>query len=188
MWQHYFGERAHVYGIDINPECKKFESENIHIFIGDQEDKGFLNSLVKAIPIIDILIDDGGHTMRQQICTFEVLFPHVDKRGVYLVEDLQTSYSRSFGGGYKRAGTFIEYSKNFIDQINAWHSENEKQLSVSNFTKTAQSLHYYDGVLVIEKKPVERPYHKQTGSPSVGKYSPPKDSLFRRAKNAIFSK
>jgi hypothetical protein len=68
------------------------------------------------------LIDDGGHTMKQQINTFEEFFTSIAENGVYLCEDVHTSYWSKYGGGYKKSGTFIEYSKNFIDYINAWHS------------------------------------------------------------------
>ena len=39
---------------------------------------------------MDILIDDGGHKMEQQIVSFEELWPLVKDRDVYLVEDLHT--------------------------------------------------------------------------------------------------
>ena len=117
LWKDYFGANAKVFAIDINPNCKELEEDGIKIFIGDQQNRQFLRSLVKSIPRIDILIDDGGHTMKQQINTFEELFPHIDENGIYLCEDLHTSYWWKFGGGYKRKNTFIEYSKNFIDYI-----------------------------------------------------------------------
>src|SRR5712691_846135 len=122
MWKHYFGPTSRIFGVDIDPRCKKLEEKQIEIFIGDQEDRGFLKSLAAKIPRVDILIDDGGHTMAQQINTFEELFPHVDGNGVYLCEDLHTSYWEKYGGGFRKPGTFVEYSKSFIDYINAWHS------------------------------------------------------------------
>ena len=163
MWKNYFGPDARIYGVDINPHCKQLEEEQIEIFIGDQADKEFLKSLVEAIPRIDILIDDGGHTMKEQINTYEVLFPHIDKEGIYVCEDLHTSYWKKFGGGYRRSGSFIEYSKNFIDFIHAWHSKQPRRLNVSNFTRSVHSLHYYNSILVIEKKTIEKPYHLRTG-------------------------
>jgi hypothetical protein len=163
MWRHYFGERAVIHGVDINPKCKQFEEPGIHIFIGDQQDREFLRSIGRKIPSIDILIDDGGHTMEQQIATFEELFPRLSPNGVYLIEDLHTSYWKKWGGGYKKRKTFIEYSKNFIDQINAWHSHEPQRLSVSDFTKSVHSLHYYDSVLVIEKRPKAEPTHERKG-------------------------
>jgi cephalosporin hydroxylase len=74
MWKDYFGEQVQVYGIDINPRCKELEEENIKIFTGSQSDRNFLREVKEQIPKVDILIDDGGHTMRQQIVTFEEHF------------------------------------------------------------------------------------------------------------------
>ena len=84
MWKEYFGPNAKITGVDINEHCKQLEEERIEIFIGDQEDRGFLKALAEKIPRIDILIDDGGHTMKQQINTFEVLFPCIDENGIFL--------------------------------------------------------------------------------------------------------
>lgn len=162
MWKNYFGDKVKVYGIDINPKCKEFEEENIEIFIGSQSDRKFLKEVKSKIPKIDILLDDGGHTMSQQIITFEELFGHIKDNGVYLCEDLHTSYWLEYGGGYKRRGTFIEYSKNFIDYLNAYHSE-QFNFKVNGITKTVKSIHYYDSVIVIEKDITKSPIHRKTG-------------------------
>ena len=167
MWKNYFGQKAKIYGVDINPNCKQLEEDRISIFIGDQGDKNFLRVLKKNIPKIDILVDDGGHEMKQQIITFEELFPHISSNGVYLCEDLHTSYMKKFGGGYKEKNTFIEYSKNFIDQINAWFSEEPNRFRVTDLTRTVYSLHYYNSVLVIEKNPVQKGCVWISGKPRI---------------------
>jgi 23S rRNA U2552 (ribose-2'-O)-methylase RlmE/FtsJ len=77
MWKDYFGPRARIVGVDIDPECKDMEESQVEVYIGDQEDRTFLASLRDTLPRIDIVIDDGGHTMKQQIATFEELFFHV---------------------------------------------------------------------------------------------------------------
>jgi len=156
MWKDYFGDKAKIYGIDIDPRCKSMEEENITILIGSQSDRIFLKSLQTQIPPIDILIDDGGHAMIQQIITYEELFPHIKEDGIYLCEDLCTSYWLEYGGGYKYRGSFIEYSKRFIDYLNAYHSRS-KRLSVNKFTASVDSIHYYDSVIVIEKKRRDSP-------------------------------
>jgi hypothetical protein len=180
MWKDYFGDRAKIFGIDINPSCKELEEENIKIFIGSQSDRIFLRDLKTKIPQIDILIDDGGHSMAQQIVSYEELFNHIKEDGVYLCEDLHTSYWFEYGGGYKRRGTFIEYSKNFIDSINAYHSH-QKKLKVDTFTKSVYSIHYYDSIIVIEKKRKEMPYHEKTGKITfVNKVTP--ENIFLKIK------
>jgi hypothetical protein len=165
MWKDYFGPKAKIFGIDINPRCKELEEENIKIIIGSQSDRKFLKEIKAIIPHVDILIDDGGHTMRQQIVTFEELFDHVKENGVYLCEDLHTSYHLSYGGGYRRRGTFIQKSKRFIDYLNAYHSR-EPFFKVNSFTRSVQSLHYYDSMLVIEKGKREKPFDESTGEPA----------------------
>ena len=151
MWKDYFGEKAKIYGMDIDPRCKALEEENIKVLIGSQSDRKFLREVKTQIPPIDILIDDGGHTMVQQIVTYEELFDSIKEDGIYLCEDLHTSYWLNHGGGHKRKSTFIEYSKNFIDSLNAYHSK-QRSLRVNEFTNSVDSIHYYDSIMVIEKK------------------------------------
>jgi hypothetical protein len=165
MWRNYFGKEATIWGIDIDPRCKSLEEENTHILIGSQEDPLFLRSIIDKIGVIDILIDDGGHTQNQQQVSFEILFNAISPNGIYLCEDTHTSYWNIYGGGHKRQGSFTEYAKNLIDQINAHHSE-QSSLQVNSFTKTANTIHFYDSIIVIEKKQRNPPSPKMTGSPS----------------------
>jgi hypothetical protein len=164
MWNDYFNGNATIYSVDINPECMKFENDYTKVFIGSQEDKMFLKKLHSTLPALDILIDDGGHTMNQQITTFELLFDKVKEDGIYLCEDLHTSYFKYFGGGYKKKRSFVEYSKNFIDKIHAWHTQ---KIAVDDFTKSVHSVHYYDSIIVIEKRPMLAPFDVKSGVPSI---------------------
>ena len=163
MWKHYLGPRARIWGVDVNPRCKEFEEEQVRVRIGDQSDPAFLSALAAEIPRIDVLIDDGGHTMRQQRTTFEVMFPKVADDGLYICEDLHTSYWPRYGGGHLDPRSFIEYSKNLIDGLNAWHSKRPQSLAPSAFTQSANALHYYDSMLVIEKRRREPPKDAKTG-------------------------
>jgi hypothetical protein len=165
MWRDYFGASARIYGVDIDPRCKQFEDTNTQVIIGDQDDRAFLRSLADAVGSIDVLIDDGGHTMSQQIATFEELYPKLGEHGVYLAEDLHTSYWKNYGGGLRRSGTFIEYAKRLVDQLNAWHSR-QRGFEVDDFTRSTKSIHFYDSVVVFERGRVEQPRAMRTGEAS----------------------
>lgn len=184
MWKDYFGPRCRIYGVDKNPACKAAEEERVEILIGDQEDRQFLRSLADRVPRIDVLIDDGGHRMRQQIHTFEELFPRVDAHGVYICEDLHTSYWKNFDGGYGRRGTYIEYAKRLIDQLHAWHSQS-RALQVGEFTRSVHGLHFYDSVLVIEKRPIEAPVNSKTGTASIPDYHSAQPRLGKRIERSL---
>lgn len=150
MWKNYFGAECNIIGIDIMEQCKNYEEDRIKIYIGSQEDRKFLNLVKKENPSIDIIIDDGGHTMNQQITTFEELFPHLSEDGVYLCEDCMTSYWPKYDGGYNSPLSFIEYSKKFIDKINSRYSIT-CDLPVDYYTQTLKSIHFHDSMVVFEK-------------------------------------
>lgn len=162
MWRNYFGKEAIIWGIDIDPRCKQLEEENTHILIGSQEDRNFLKSIINKIGPIDILIDDGGHTQAQQIVSFEELYKYIKLGGIYLCEDVHTSYMNAYGGGIKRNGTFIEYTKSLIDQLNAHYSE-QSNFVIDSFTSTTNTIHYYDSIVLFEKREMVKPSSKMTG-------------------------
>lgn len=166
MWKHYFGKQAKIYGADINPRCAELAEDQITILLADQESRESLRSICNSLPPFDIIIDDGGHTMLQQKTTFEEMWGQLKIGGIYLIEDMLTSYWPSFGGGYKDPVNFVEYTKNLIDQLHAWHAVPNSGLAVNEFTRTAFSLHYYDSVLVIEKRAMQQPQVRMKGKPS----------------------
>lgn len=151
MWKDYFGEKATVVGIDINPQCKQFEKENIHICIGSQADREFLLSVSEQWGPFDIVVDDGSHVSSHQILTFETLFPLQKENGVFVCEDCQCAYSSRYGGGYKK-DTFIEYSKEYIDCVNSQHVDMDKIQELPFYRDYIKACHYYDSMVVVEKK------------------------------------
>lgn len=164
MWKKYFGRKARIIGVDIDPRCAALGEDQIEIIIGDQEDREFLRSLRERVGRVDVVIEDGGHTMTQQINTFEEVWPLVKNGGVYLVEDLHTSYWDSYGGGRKRPGTFIEYAKDLVDQLNAWHSREKPDFAVDQYSRSIRGMHVYDSIIVFDKGKVVAPTHERTGN------------------------
>ena len=164
MWRKYFGRKSRIYGVDINPLCKRFEGRGIKVFIGDQEDRAFLRQLAEKIGPIDVVIDDGGHTMGQQIATFEVLYPHMSENGCFLVEDVHSSYMPRFGGGFRKEGTFMEFAKALTDKLNAWYVK-DGSIKPDKFTRCTRSMHFYDSIVVFERGRVKRPTKRKSGVP-----------------------
>lgn len=167
MWRDYFGRGAKIHGVDINPKCKELEQRNTKIFIGDQEDREFLRSVIEEIGPVDVLIEDGGHLGPQQIATFEEVYPTMSENGVFLIEDLHTSYWPKWGGGYKKPGTFMQYAKGLTDKLNAWHTKQPRRFQVDDFTRTTKSMHFYDSIVVFERGTVVKPHAEKTGTVTV---------------------
>ena len=150
MWKEYFGEGSKVIGIDIDPKCKQFESDNIEVFIGSQDDPNVINAITDKYPSLDIVLDDGSHIMRHMKKSFELLYEKVSDNGVYMVEDTHTCYWERYEGGLRADNSFIEFAKSKIDEINAVHTRGKVPISL--FTQGTDSVVFYDSVVVFEKR------------------------------------
>ena len=151
MWRTYFS-RARVYGLDIYD--KAFHDERrIKTIRGSQMDLDLLASVARTIGRIDVIIDDGSHQNEHVITTFKALFPHLDKNGIYVVEDTQTSYWHDFGGSSEEnpaLTTIMQYFKALTDEVN-YEEITRGGYEPSEFAMHLIGLHFYHNILFIEK-------------------------------------
>lgn len=152
MWKKYFGDLAEIVCVDIDPACKELEAEGFEVWIGDQGSKVFWDDFKMVHNVFDIIIEDGGHHMSQQIQTFESLFPIVIEGGIFLCEDTHTSYMPSFGGGLKQQGSFVEYTKNLIDKMHGWYYKPLGEIENDLLLNCIYSINYFDSIVVVEKR------------------------------------
>lgn len=125
-WRAYF-PNSMIYGIDILDK-RYHDSHRIKTFQGSQADPEFLASLINNIGTPDIIIDDGSHVNEHVIISFRTLFPLLAPVGIYVIEDLQTSYwtlgeadgsDTNWGGSMDpNALTSMNFLKSLADGIN----------------------------------------------------------------------
>ncbi|WP_116453382.1 class I SAM-dependent methyltransferase [Blastococcus litoris] len=160
MWRWYFGPDAVIVGADIDERAREVAAPDHVVEIGDQTDPEFLRSLSEKYGPFDIVIDDGGHEMQQQIVTAETLFPLIADGGVLLTEDCHTSYWEGYQGGRGRAGTFIEWCKERADDVNGYHQDRPIDRT---WTDTLASVAFYDSIVVLKKQQRFAPFAEQVG-------------------------
>lgn len=177
MWEEFF-PNAEIFGIDTNSDCLKSANERVKVFIGDQADEKFLKSFAeKAGGNFDIIIDDGGHFMHQQITSFRILFPCLNAGGIYVIEDLCTSYWENFGGGFRKSYTTVEFLKDLIDELNnrgkqgcgdpAKISYSLQENELNYFTTYLDSIHFYLSICFIFKRDSHQIIRSLDGRPQV---------------------
>ena len=154
-WKAYF-PNSRIFGIDI---CDKtFHDEpRIKTFQGSQADEAFLKRVIDEIGAPDIIIDDGSHLSHHVIATFKILFPLLAPRGIYAVEDLQTSYWEHFAGedwaGSKDLNaphTSMNFFKVLVDGLN-FDEFMIEGFSPGYFDRHIISMHFYHNLLFIYK-------------------------------------
>ena len=147
MWRNYFGKKAKIIGIELNPEAKKLEKKGFKIFIGDQSNPDFWKKFYKKIGKIDILIDDGGHTNLQQITTLMESVNHINYDGMIIVEDTHTSFMNNKGFKNTSRFSFINFTSSLVEIL---HRRNPMIKKEPNYlSKKINSIEYYDSVVVI---------------------------------------
>lgn len=153
LWKRYLGPYAQIVGVDINPECKNSEEEQIQIEIGSQSDPEILESIIQRYAPFDIVIDDGSHKMSDIATSFRHLFQHVSMDGLYIVEDLHTAYWSSFEGGLGQENSFIEFSKKVIDAIHIDYIKTTQEWDpfLLEVAKHTRALRFTDSMIIYEK-------------------------------------
>ena len=115
MWQEYFPQ-ARIFAVDIEPKTE-FDNVRVKTFVGDQANRDQLKPAIDAAGQVDILIDDGGHSMEQQQVSLGFLFPYVRPGGYYVIEDVHTSLPalwKGYGVEGDGANTTLRMLENFI--------------------------------------------------------------------------
>jgi len=153
LWKDYF-RNAEIYGIDIDPEDAQYIGLRQHIFIGDQSDVEFLNTVVDSIDgPLDIIVDDGSHRMAHYIVTFNTLFLTLRSQGWYVIEDV------NYDGP---AETFYEFMQYLIQGVMLDRGMNlgqrdralEQQTNLDKLTPVQlaiQEVHIYDNIIFIRR-------------------------------------
>jgi hypothetical protein len=171
MWRDYFGPTTRIFGIDVNPDAKQQEDIVTRVFIGDQQDRSFLRSVLQMIGRPDVVIDDGGHTANQQITAFQELYPALSENGLYFVEDTHTSLWRGQYMDRQDQQSFLQYSFARCAELMEWtgKAENFQVLgsdqretlagAASDFCRATKAITFFDSMIVYERAHRRVPHH-----------------------------
>lgn len=133
MWEQYF-TNAKIFGIDCDEQphggladLRPMIAEGTHnIYIGDAESPVDIERFFKGIKF-DVIIEDAGHHIEQQLQIYKILKPYLNDGAIYLIEDIQDIYATKF----------------ILENI-----DHEKEVTILD---RRNIKHRYDDVLVIIK-------------------------------------
>lgn len=157
---------ASIFGAEIyGPFCEAYKGRGT-ILQGNLGEREFVDHIASHGPF-DIIIEDANHSMQQQQELFLALFPAVCNNGVYIIEDIGTSYMKSFGGRLRDGYNTIDKSKDLVDYVNLdffrqtpWfhqriegpYSQESTDLYAHPFEKSIYAIHFYRGLILVFKQ------------------------------------
>jgi hypothetical protein len=149
MWCQYFPNCV-FFCTDIGFEA--VYSDNCRVIKADQSNEKDLQKIVKQIGSTKLIIDDGSHNPKHQYDTFLYLFEHLlENGGIYIIEDIETSYwnPNAVLYGYQVGDFNLLKNINIIqDMINHEFSKIENTLRIATIT-------YGQNCIIITKRTKE---------------------------------
>lgn len=127
----FFAGIGYGVGAEVKDTFKRHLNEKHVLYTGSQTDSEFLGKVLEDLDgeKFDIIIDDGSHVPWHQVFTLEYMFDSfLQEGGVYVIEDIETSYWDSPGAnlygysvtnaGIGKHGSFVEKMKSIADVVN----------------------------------------------------------------------
>lgn len=163
MWADYFTHpNRSIIGIDIDTDYLE----------GDLPERTWAVKSDQATPLqfvidygpFDFIIDDASHVCERTIASFKAWWPHLKPGGLYVVEDIQTSYVPEYGGSTNPNSmhTTMGFLKRLADEVQVvspWQVGSfDRRQSYNMSGYDIDFVHFYPDLCVIQKRsnPLDR--------------------------------
>ena len=162
VWLELF-PNAYVYGIDKEVEA---ESNKFEIFKKDQSKEDDLLEVKEKIKDKNLFFinDDGSHIPEHQLLTFNTFFPFLEEGGIYIIEDIETSYWSKNGlygystrYGYKHEESIIELFKDVADGVNSEFA-GEREYKVKHMNLIGSITFSRNCIIIVKETQEKRIY------------------------------
>jgi demethylmacrocin O-methyltransferase len=157
MWKKYF-PFGKIFSLDIFDKSA-LQENRIKIYTGSQIDPDALSRIISENGEFDLIIDDGSHYNEHIITTFQFLFSKLKEGGIYVIEDIQTSYWKEMGGdneNFNNPETAMNFCKKLTDCLNY------KEFNIEGYQPDYYDLHiteihfYHNLVFIYKNKNTEK--------------------------------
>ena len=90
MWDEYFiHPGAKLFAWDINPECEQGIPSRFTFQEVDCLNEGQVKAAARKLPNLDVVVDDGAHSVLTAKANFEALWDKLNSGGLYIIEDVK---------------------------------------------------------------------------------------------------
>lgn len=154
-WTEYF-PNAKIVGLDIDPATRQYEAGHIHIRVGDATNPLFLSSVVEEFGQPFLVLDDGSHLWQHQIETFRYLFPALLPGGIFIIEDLHTSFEQlcnDYSAGAPISGyDYLQAMNRSVTGAGWMGQEEPADAFIAEHAPSVESIEWAKGTCVVRKR------------------------------------
>ncbi len=144
---YFYFKNSYIKSGDIFPDIFRYKSERIENFLIDNSSEQELNEkILNRKDKFDIIIEDAGHYLKDQIISLFILFESLNSKGVFVIEELEFPDERKDMNPDNEKPTLrdilisIKEKKDFISK---YVTKSQKEYFIKNF----ESINIYKGRL-----------------------------------------
>lgn len=151
--EYFYRKDSNIFGVDIYDKSGIKFPPNVKTFIGSQNDGNFLTKVMLELGEPHIIIDDASHQNKLTIESFKHLFPWLKSGGVYVIEDLESSWYEDYGfdgtKNFKDTNhpSTINFLRELLNVVNIKFLTHEAKAAFE-----IESIHFYQNIAFIIKK------------------------------------
>jgi hypothetical protein len=152
----YIYKNSNIIGFDY--EDKTFLKDNrIKVYQGDQSNIKDLKNITNDFDKFDIIIDDGSHFANHQLITFDYLFHFLNDDGIYIIEDIQGSYTKCMNGDPELSSekNLISYFSSFAHCVNQRFILDKFKAKYQKYFEF-NKMFFIENAILFQKKNIEK--------------------------------
>jgi len=155
---YFYFKKSKLFAADIYPDLFRYRSNRIENFYVNSSDENSIqkNIIDKFSDNFDIIIEDAGHSLKDQIISLFMLFKKLNSGGLFIIEELDFPDTRKDMNLMNEKPTLREILLKFKEEKKLLNSKYIKKNDRDNFLDSIESLEIYRGnfneIAILRKK------------------------------------
>ena len=155
---YFYFKKSKLFAADIYPDLFRYRSNRIESFYVNSSDENSIqkNIIDKFSDNFDIIIEDAGHSLKDQIISLFMLFKKLNSGGLFIIEELDFPDTRKDMNLMNEKPTLREILFKFKKEKKLLNSKYIQKNDRDNFLDSIESLEIYRGnfneIAILRKK------------------------------------
>ena len=155
---YFYFKKSKLFAADIYPDLFRYRSNRIENFYVNSSDENSIqkNIIDKFSDNFDIIIEDAGHSLKDQIISLFMLFKKLNNGGLFIIEELDFPDTRKDMNLMNEKPTLREILLKFKKEKKLLNSKYIQKNDRDNFLDSIESLEIYKGnfneIAILRKK------------------------------------
>jgi hypothetical protein len=152
----FYFRNSFIYAADIFPDLFRYHSKRvINFFVDSSQEKSIKENIIDRNIKFDIIIEDASHSFKDQIISLFLLFKKLNKKGIFIIEELDFPDTRKDMNPKNEHPTLKEILykiKKNLDFDSPYITSEDKKYFMKNFSNIDIFKGNFNEIAIIKKK------------------------------------